>query len=316
MSEEYAKADVPLVFLEGIINHSKENLDVPPPPPFEQVDKNITDNSIQFYEDEFFDEYGKTPSLNELLLYRMLYQYITLIRKKSESRNIYLKSKSSVDKYYSNLDHRILDAYHMFVDDIQSYIPDYCCNLIGGKVSDYFDGKTFEESDGDYDIWMCSDSFSMTPCNVLVRYFAEKYELISDTGRYYEFKTNFLGKEITFQLIKETFSSIEEILNGFDFLHCCLGYDGSVFFWKRGALKSVKKKEIFINKVSPTRVLNERLNKYMNRGYKISFPSFSLLSISALFGLVGMSIDTTMYYKYLDQYPEQFIELRGSNNGY
>ena len=274
------------------------------------------DEGLGFYQSKFSELYGKSPNQCELILYKMISEYNNSVISKNEARNVYIKDKSSVDKYCPNLDHRILDAYDSFVNDVRTLLPNCSCNLIGGKVSDYFDGKTFEESDGDYDIWFCSDEF-VTDLKFQLPYrFGSKYEVGTETHRYIELKTVVNDKQIIFQIIKQQFPSIEDILNGFDFLHCCVGYDGNAFFWKRGALKSIKKKEIFVNRIAPTKVLNERLVKYIQRGYTISFPSFSLLSISTMFGMMGSEINEKMFFKYLAQAPEEFLDLRGSNGGY
>lgn len=269
---------------------------------------------IHDYETEFEELFSRRPDCYEIIFFRLMYNFISTVVKTNERNSNFVVSEDKAFKYFPYMDLNIINAYNGFVEDMQSVYPEFCCNLIGGKVADLFDGKSFYESVGDYDIWLGPDVHFADVFRHVMR--TGKYTLTKETGRYYEFSSKFLDKDIVFQVIKSSFDSFESILNGFDFLHCSVGYDGKSFFWKKGALKSIRKKEIFVNKIAPTKVLNERLIKYINRGYTLSFPTLSLLSISTILGVQATEIDEQLFYKYMAQHSDEFMDLRGSDGGY
>jgi hypothetical protein len=279
----------------------------------EGYDYSTTEIVASDVEFEFVESFSKNPSISELVFYRMMSTLIKNVVKVNESRHIFVKNQDVISKYYPQFDKKILDIYNEFVYDLRTVMPHFVCNLIGGKVADYFDCKTAEESTGDYDIWLGPDVFSSDIQRAMLK-LKHKYTFIQETSRFYEYEVS--STKVIFQIVKESFDSFETILNGFDFLHCSVGYDGQDFFWKKGALKSIKKKEMFVNRIAPTRVLNERLQKYIMRGYKLSFPTLSLLSISSILGLMSVEIQETLFFKYLSQDVEGFDLLRGANGGY
>lgn len=238
------------------------------------------------------------------ILLHIFYNYIEYINNKKNNK-LFIKNAIFFSK---NRDSRILDVYNEIVDDIMSIDSinsNISINLIGGKMSDYLSGKSFDDSDGDYDLWIVgADPYLIN--DLLIRNSIFTYNQENSTHRYSNFTKSFFGKEIKIQLILAEFEFIEDVFNKFDFLHCCIGYDGKYIFWRKGALSANDKKEILINRIYSSTQTNERLNKYISRGFTITYPQMVLISISTLFSLENISFNESLFTKLKNKNTEDF----------
>jgi hypothetical protein len=248
---------------------------------------NLDTNILIEYMKNKFDISVSHP--NSLILTSMFYDYLEYLSNKHINEKIYVIPFEKLYKNH-NVDKNIIDYAIRIMKDLNSRIQaNY--NIIGGKVVDMLNGVSFEDSVGDFDIWVTGSGINelFTQQDALYDYIKNNYVLDEEKSRhdcitFYDKKE----KNITINLqiiFGKNFVNVNDIFSKFDFLHCCVGIDSKNLFWRQGALKSIKQKNIIVNGLYPSRVLHERLIKYINRGYKINYPNFILCSLSVLFGV-------------------------------
>ena len=254
-----------------------------------------------------------------ILLTSIFYDHIKYFSEKSIREKTYILS---LDKVHSRLkfDNEILSMYREIVNLLNGVCPGVY-NLIGGKVADLLNGVSFDDSIGDFDLWLTDiedqkEDGGFIP-NSLENYIhsrSDLFEICEDKIRpsciSFYYKVN--NKKILIQVISQRkFTNINDVFSNFDFLHCCVGIDNKNLFWRHGALKAIKQKNIIINGMFPSRVLHERIMKYVNRGYSINYINFIFVSISTLLGAVN-SPTIPMMHVQLPHSSDTWSQFRGN----
>lgn len=257
-------------------------------------------------------------SPNSTLFTSMLYDYLNYFSNKQEVEKLFITPLSKLSKIdYSN---EILSYSIDIIKELNAIVPGNY-NIIGGKIVDLLNGVSFNDSVGDFDIWLTGveDYTVYEITDKIHEHMAKKYEIDEDKSHngccsYFDKKYN---KNITIKIqviIKSEFVNVNDIFSKFDFLHCCIGIDSKNIFWRQGALKAIKQKNIVINGLYPSRVLHERIIKYINRGYKINYPNFILCAISVLFGVFNSPEIPISYVKNANFDNPIWRSFRGGNS--
>ena len=233
-----------------------------------------------------------------LLLSSVFYDHMSYFSSESVKDKTYILPLNKV-KSRLKFDNEIFSTYIEIVNILNNACPGIY-NLIGGKVSDLLNGISFDDSTGDFDLWLTDvdnqvDDNGLMPRSLEVFIYnrSDLFDVCEDKNRagcisFYYKKDD---KKILIQVISQRkFSNINDVFSNFDFLHCCVGIDNKNLFWRRGALKAIKQKNIIINGMFPSRVLHERIMKYVNRGYTINYINFIFVSISTLLGAINSPV--------------------------
>lgn len=258
--------------------------------PGESIINELSVEELQEYMVGKFDI--SVNNLNSTLLTSIFYDYLNFIANRHVTDRLFILPIDKIIKSKANLDSDIILYMNNILQDLNKNIPGNY-NVIGGKIADLLDGVSFKDSIGDFDIWLTGIEYQeLNRVNKrLGNYIASNY--VIDENKCRENCITFYHKDhtetvINLQIIVNSqFVNVNDIFSKFDFLHCCVGYDGKNIFWRHGALKSIKQKNIVVNGLYPSRVLHERIIKYINRGYKINYPNFILCALSALLGVLN-----------------------------
>jgi hypothetical protein len=233
---------------------------------------------------------------NVLLLTNIFYDFIKANKDINSNKRIFIIDRERFIKKHSK-SKSILDLCDLIIEDVKVNCKCNEVNIIGGKLVDCMLGLDYSESSGDFDIWFDDKNFSsnffysIENNNNKTNF---EYHQIDDLNKSCY---SFIGKnkeynEVKVQLIcNSEMEDISDIFEIFDFLHCCVGYDGKNIFWRQGALKAIKQKNILINNVSSSRICNERISKYVKRGFEITYPNFILVSIMTLLSILNDSVN-------------------------
>jgi hypothetical protein len=131
--------------------------------------------------------------------------------------------------------------------------PDFV--LAGGSVRRWFLG---EKEDSDFDYFIIGD-------HKIDEFILPEFKLIyknkvNMTFNYHEFKV---------QIILLHYDSINDLLNSFDFCHCCFAYDGTNIHTTKNAIIAALRKHLRLNNVVPGYELDtlRRAFKYQRAGY-------------------------------------------------
>lgn len=274
---------------------------------------NMTHDELSHYMD---DKFGiSLNSLNSSLLTSIFFDYLDFLSNSDMYKKLFISSLTNLNKI--KYDAKILDYFCDLSVYLESIFPGNY-NLIGGKVTDLVNGVSFEDSTGDFDIWITgladSEAWKLRE-TLLDKLPGDRFKLDEDKTRDYCLTVNDVTYNVTIQLILNyQFNEVNDIFTKFDFLHCCIGIDKKNIFWRHGALKAIKQKNIIINGLYPSRVLHERLMKYINRGYKISYSNFILCSISTLFGVFNAPSIPVSYARFATFDNPFWSTIRGSGS--
>jgi hypothetical protein len=285
--------------------------------------------------------YGQQPSLPLLSLSRFFIQFILELNR-AERKKVFSINLNRLRKSHSNLDFQYIDIFLKIKEEIRTFFQiELTCNvsLIGGKVVDFISNVPYNESNGDYDIWFYGDTNlvfeklhkfnegtifaqnNITNNNVSYKY--------CESGKHHlkEFIRTENGIESKIQFIQtslasndfDNYLSDEDILNKFDFLHCCVGIDEERFFWTKNALKAIRNKNIVFNNLGASKVFHERIMKYINRGYTINYINMIYGALGTLFSIMNSFPNEDLDFDRLTHLPydqELWQNFRSLNLGY
>ena len=189
-------------------------------------------------------------------------------------KNIYtIKRDNKEIRYYNNISSVIFD------DLINIIIKDFSNIFIAGgyisfKVKEYINNKRINFN-GDIDIFIYGLNESQTKYKV--------YDIIHNLGNLNtNCKLNYSYNCVTFyilrnktykiQVITRSFESKEQILNSFDMGSCSVGYDGKDILVNEKGYITFKYNINIFDKNNNYPTYENRLNKYMQRGFALCFP--------------------------------------------
>lgn len=149
--------------------------------------------------------------------------------------------------------------------------------LAGGKMIDWFNNLSAEESTNDYDLWFTSTHQLQTIYDNW-----ESFGLRGgiDKGHVFEAYDRQSHKQV--QFIMTPYGDMEEVLSLFDIRACAIACDGEYVYWVKGCLQDIKSRKLVIQNITPRAVTAVRVQKYIRKGYEISSPDFGLAAISYL----------------------------------
>lgn len=199
---------------------------------------------------------------------------------------------SRIDKFDKRLniksDRRILDFMEIFYSEGLNPV------LCGGKLIDYVNGKTFDESINDYDLYFTNELDSQKMNNLVYQWLgdtngskAEKLGFKITADLPYLIELSYKRKDeavetIKIQVMRKIYSCVEEIIEGFDLRCCSFAYYNKTMYWMKGAIKDVRDKKLTL--LSPRSDINifTRIIKYCQRGYSIATSDLLAASVLAL----------------------------------
>lgn len=245
------------------------------------------------------------PSIDakDMILGYIFFDYLSCYSRSNILSNVFIKPIKDIKKYKS-VSLSILDYTNSIISELR-LISDVEYNLIGGKVPDILNNISMKDSSGDFDFWVTSADpngqtmFVIDAIKDHIKMNKTRFNVDDSESNSYKLTLYDICDEnnpikIQVMALKDTFT-INDIFTKFDFLHCCIGYDGKNLFWKKGALKAVKNKQIKMNNILPTRLSHERLCKYIQRGYNINYYDMVILGITSILGaLTAPDISTNV----------------------
>ena len=197
---------------------------------------------------------------NELLFHKLFLPHINKIKVDS---NIILSCPIEVFKRRFGITSNILDPIIDLWKDNSFY-------LAGGKLIDFFENKTLEESKNDYDLFFIDEP--------KIRLFNAGYILTSPLG----YLDEYVKDNIKIQCVNTIYASPEHIIQEFDIRACCICTDGKYIYWIKGSLKDIRKKKIVLTSPKVNHNVFLRIIKYIKKGYDIDIPDLTLASICLL----------------------------------
>lgn len=193
-------------------------------------------------------------------------------------------AKIEVFKRRFKIDSKILDPVMALYSKGLKFV------LAGGKLVDFCNNVSLEDSTNDYDLWSVEDdSFR----NI------ERY-LMNNAGEHqFVHKPHlmeFIHESKKFQAINTIYSGLEHVIQSFDFRACAIATDGEYIYWVKGALRDIKEKTLVVLNVQANKGTVLRTQKYIQRGYNISGPDFALASLSCLLSFDNDRSDIIDYF--------------------
>lgn len=159
--------------------------------------------------------------------------------------------------------------------------------LAGGKIIDYVNNISFEESNNDYDFFMYNTNENSLAYNclsgsqIIEEVIQKTFDTVSLNLSYLiEFNDSKYNKKA--QYIKKNYAEISEIIQNFDFRCCAICVWRDRIYWVKGALRDIFNKKLILMNAHNLSSLTVRLQKYLQRGYTISGTDLVLLSIKSL----------------------------------
>jgi len=185
-------------------------------------------------------------------------------------------NNESLDEYCINNKVRISQDCCLSLP-IEWWKKGYKFMLAGGKMIDFVNEQSHQESTNDFDLFFTSKIYQEEFTKMLVEdrwNIREMPHLVEATKG-----------EVKVQIVKSVFACIEEVLLSFDFRACSIGCDGENIYYVDGAFEDVKEKVIKFHSVPARRNTFPRIHKYMNKGYKIYPPDWGIASLGFLLSM-------------------------------
>ena len=167
--------------------------------------------------------------------------------------------------------------------------------LAGGKLVDFCNNKSFEDSTNDYDLWS-SDEDNRDNLNDWINTLDASAGVV-EKGHVIEF---FYSNK-KFQAIQAVYAGPEDIIQNFDIRLCSIATDGEYVYWIKDALRDVLEKRLVVMNVQANKGSVLRVQKYIQRGYNISGPDFALASLSCLMSFDNHRGDIINFFTQRDQ---------------
>lgn len=165
-----------------------------------------------------------------------------------------------------------LDKAVKFLEDVFSEVPDLQFYLMGGSIQDLLNG----EEPSDFDIYFKNQNDYFTAKNLLDEFGNNILETnLAVTYQY--------GNECI-QLIKKSFGTAEEIMNGFD-LCCCLRYIEFPINKNVSVNDQIVLSDRYTDETKILRITGntfERVLKYLDKGHEFCIESFKESVYNAL----------------------------------
>lgn len=153
--------------------------------------------------------------------------------------------------------------------------------LAGGKLIDWVNNKTLEESNNDYDLFLSSHAPDFI-YEVQKKIKSENWSIASSLAHLEEYsKDNF-----KLQLVWKINCNEEDVIEQFDIRACAICTDGINVYWVKDAIRDSKNKKITM--LNPRGNLQGlyRIAKYINKGFEIAIPDLAFVSIRFLDNIV------------------------------
>ena len=198
---------------------------------------------------------------DDLLFHRLFLPHINKIKIDS---NIILSCPIEVFKRRLGITSNILDPMQELWDKETFF-------LSGGKLIDFFENKTLEESKSDYDLFFIDEPKK-------IKLLDAGYILTSQLG----YLDEYVKDKIKVQCVNTIYASPEHIIQEFDIRACCICTDGKYIYWIKGSLKDIRKKKIVLTSPKVSHNVFLRIIKYIKKGYDIDIPDLTLASICLL----------------------------------
>lgn len=144
--------------------------------------------------------------------------------------------------------------------------------LAGGKLISWLNGE--RNSKNDFDLFFTSEQDPQK-----FQEFCDKREDI----KFFEnvvYLSEWMHKDKNkLQVIVKHHSCIEDIIEGFDLLCCCIAYFKGNIYWIKGAVTDARRKRIRLNRISESASSGiRRAFKYAAKGFEIKIPDLLCLS--------------------------------------
>ncbi len=130
--------------------------------------------------------------------------------------------------------------------------------------------------DGDIDIFI--HGLDQEQANIKLRELVRVFKKF--TGERYIWRNANVVNIGKFQIILRCYTSISEILHGFDIPSCAVGFDGESIWMTEMALFTYKSGFNVIDLTRRSTSYESRLNKYLHRGFGIIFPDLNLSKLT------------------------------------
>lgn len=214
----------------------------------------------QFLFDE--EERKKIPYLeDEMLLTKLYWPHIKNLK---PSKNIILSCPLDTFIKRFKITSNVLDP----VIDI---IKKHKLLIAGGKLIDFFENKTLDESTNDYDLFQIRESNNIDLTSL---------GFIPSTNL--DYLKEWIKDGIKIQHIFKLYACPEHIIEEFDIRACAICTDGYRIYWIKGALRDIRNKKIILTNPKINHNVFLRIIKYIKKGYDINIPDLTLASICLL----------------------------------
>lgn len=160
-----------------------------------------------------------------------------------------------------------VDIVKRYLGPVQQFLSEDVV-LAGGSLRKLFD---LREKIEDYDLFfICNAANFKTLVSITKRKLIDAgYVLIFECENQ-ELFTYISGNNKIQLIAKQPYSSVGELLESFDFTCCCMAYDGKTFYIHVDAIRSIKNKVIYVNKITYPLSSIKRLLRFSGKGYKIN----------------------------------------------
>ena len=192
------------------------------------------------------------------------------------------------------------DFYRDMFQKLKTIYPDLPIVMAGGSVLNIYN-NIYLDKNQDVDIFFITKNISdiFQSIEIITRFFKENYNaeivfmrtenaisiFVTMKSSFYSKYTDriFFGKTLTlnFQFILRLYSSIGEIITGFDIDCCCVAFDGKEYYGTDRFLRSNNNGVIIADPERQSTTYSSRLYKYASRGFAIVITGLDLLEMNS-----------------------------------
>lgn len=209
-------------------------------------------------------------------------------------RMLVMKTRKDVFMKRFDITSDILD----YIDLLRSHGMDFV--LAGGKMIDFVNNVSMEDSVNDFDLWSIDETAFHTMNKVLSDY--SDFKVLASKPHVTDWIDTVRDKKL--QVVNKPYADVSDIVSSFDIRACAIAYDGEYIYWIKDTIRDIKDKRITIQTVEPRRTTFVRVEKYIQRGYHIDVPDLGLAAITFLGGMVNneqaIEFYTNRDYSYLE----------------